>query len=199
LRAKGDKMSNDDETEVGAPMLGDSIFDQFAPDPPVVGLGDDGLPVERDPPYGLDATLPPPLVPELMSCLAQQAGEAFGLHRVCGLPPCKYYHRQLVRNPDAPDRRMIERWCARPELRSLNGAALSLRDSEVPCCEFREPADEVASEYLDMIDRGKIALGRERYEEMKRGEVTGFRIFRTETDLSRGVGVVDEAERVPLG
>jgi hypothetical protein len=172
-----------DLEELGAPVPGDSMTDNFEPYAYTMVEGPDGLPVEDTPPWQSADSAPIPLTPETVQCLPQKPGK----HTPEGLPACSHYKRQRVHNPTAPDRPIIQRFCTHPSLRGINGACLSLDDAGVFECEFRDPIDPRAKLVLDMLDHHKIKLGRERLQnEVKTGKVHGFRLFRTPEDVAAG-------------
>lgn len=142
-----------------APRKGDSIFDTYQPTVPQWVLADDGLPKEVDQTTS-DETLPPALMQETLVCMKQDADPEHGRSEC--LEKCKYYKRQLSREPSALNLRVIDRWCLHPASKGLNGAALSLRDTEVPFCELRDPPDPRSEYYLDKIDEKKIQQGKNR-------------------------------------
>jgi len=177
--------------ELGSPVPGEAFTEQYNPYDYTLTEGPDGLPVEATPPWQSQDTAPIPLTPETVTCLPQPkdawADEA--------LPACRFYKRQRVHNPQAPDRAIVQRFCTAPELRGINGACMSMDDAGMFDCEFRDPPHPRARVVLDRIDYIKIQLGRERLvEERKSGKVHGYRMFRTPEDVAAGRYVVDEGD-----
>lgn len=172
------------EDPTGPPRHGDSVFDQYVPMPSKIATGPDGLPMEVWPELGPYDAMPPALAPETLTCMKQPPSEAYP----DGMPKCKHYRRQITREPLAIDRPIIERWCVHEAQRGLNGAALSLRDTEVPACELRDPPDPKCEQYLDHVDDVKIKLGKER---------TILPMFKTPEDLAaKRTHVSDQDERI---
>jgi hypothetical protein len=186
-----ERMTVDDiETEAN-PSPGESIFDQFQPEQALAVKGPDGLAVDKDPPWTFHDALPPPLTPKTMACLAQPKDDDIG--RTEALVKCRYYKRQRHLSPRTPDVALIDRFCAHPEQRGLNGACMLLKDAAIFQCEFREPADPSAELILDAIDVQKIEIGEQRLiDEGRTGpidegkKVVGYRMFKTMEDLDEG-------------
>ena len=190
----GEQSSSDDSTpvtELGSPVPGE-VFTEYNPYDYTMTIGPDGLPVEDMPPWQSQDAAPIPLTPETMHCLPQDKS-AWDRD---GLPACKYYKRQRVHNPQAPERPMIQRFCTHQSLRGINGAALTLDDAGIFDCEFRFPPSTRASVILDRIDSNKIVLGRERLVQEASGKgIAGFRMFRTPEDVAAGRYVLDEDDK----
>jgi len=192
--------ANEAETELGSPVPGGSIFDQFQPAQPEFKDGPDGLPVEKDPPWSFSQALPPPLAPQTLSCLAQEVDVGAGRH--VALPRCRYYKRQRVLSPDIPDLAQIERFCTIESLRGINGAAMCLKDCAILNCEFRDPPDPAAEIMLDAIDKVKIEIGKERVAtEGHAGDgkvgprkLKGFRMFKTLEDVANKKTTLNDDE-----
>jgi hypothetical protein len=159
------------EDPTGPPRHGDSVFDQYVPVPAKTATGPDGLPMQVWPDLGPYDAMPPALAPETLTCMKQPASEALPE----GLAKCVHYRRQITREPLAIDRPIIERWCVHTAQRGLNGAAMSLRDTEVPACELRDPVDPRCEQLLDHADAVKVQLGKER---------DIFPMFKTVEDLA---------------
>lgn len=176
--------------ELGGPVPGQSLTEQYNPYDYTYTAGPDGMPVEALPPYQSQDAAPIPLTPETVMCLPQSK-DAWLKDDV--LPTCRYYKRQRVHNPQAPDRPMIQRFCTHPQLRGINGAALVLDDAGIFECEFRAPPHPRTVPILDRIDSELIKKGRVRLEqERKTGKVHGYRLFRTLEDVKQGRFVLDE-------
>jgi hypothetical protein len=166
----------------GPPRHGDSVFDQYKPIAPKIVMHDDGLPLPVYPEIDSEQTYAPPLSPETLVCMAQEPSPEFG--RPGAIPKCKFYARQLCREPGAIDRPIIERWCLHEAQRGLNGAAFSLRDTEVPFCELRVPPDPKSEFCMDKVDARKIEQGKDRRV---------YPVFKTLADLEAGrTSVKDE-------
>lgn len=165
----------------GPPRHGDSVFDQYKPIAPKMIMHEDGMPMPVYPDIDSEQTHAAPLSPESLVCMAQQPSPEFNRHE--SLPKCKYYARQLCREPGAIDRPIIERWCLHEAQRGLNGAAFSLRDTEVPFCELRDPPDPRSEFGMDYIDAKKVELGKERKT---------YPVFRTLEDLQAGRTKVED-------
>lgn len=180
-----------DLAELGAPVPGEALTENFEPYAYTTTIGPDGLPVEDTPPWQSADSAPIPLTPETVQCLPQGPGK----YTPKGLAACIHYRRQRVHNPQAPDRPIIMRFCTHPALRGINGACLSLDDSGVFECEFRDPLDPRATLVLDLLDHHKIKLGRERLQnEVNTGKVHGFRMFRTLEDVALGRTVLSDED-----
>jgi hypothetical protein len=177
--------------ELGSPSPGDALLDAFEPTDYTLVEGPDGLPVEAMSPYQAQDTAPIPLTPETVVCLAQDPSP-FNKEPIA---VCRYYRRQRVHNPKAPDRPMIQRFCTVSALRGINGACMALDDAGIYDCEFRDPPHPRAALVLDRIDRDKIKKGRERLiQERRTGKTHGYRMFRTPEDVAAGRYVVDETD-----
>lgn len=187
----GEQNESKDLIEFGSPTPGESLVSGYQPYEYTLVEGEDGLPVEATPPYQAQDTAPIPLTPETVVCLPQGPGP-FNAEPI---PVCKFYRRQRVHNPQAPDKPQIQRFCCVEALRGINGAAMALDDSGVYDCEFRDPPHPRAQLVLDRIDHDKIKLGRERLEQERRtGKVHGYRMFRTPEDVAAGRYIVDESD-----
>jgi hypothetical protein len=177
--------------ELGSPAPGDGIIENFNPYDYAVVMGPDGMPMEASTPWQSQDAATIPLTPETVKCLPQppkKDGEA-------GLSACRFYKRQRVHNPSAPDRAMIQRFCTVTELRGINGACMALDDAGIFDCEFRDPPDPEDTLRLDAIDSSKVTKGRIRLrEEAATGTVHGYRMFRTPEDVAAGKYVLDENE-----
>lgn len=177
--------------ELGSPVPGEALTENFNPYDYAMVMGEDGLPREAGTPWQSQDAATIPLTPETVKCLPQAPRDP----TCAGLAVCKYYKRQRVHNPAAPDRAMIQRFCTVTELRGINGACMALDDAGIFDCEFRDPPDPEDTRRLDAIDCDKITKGRIRLrEEAATGTVHGYRMFRTPEDVAAGKYVLDENE-----
>jgi hypothetical protein len=178
--------------ELGNPVPGYGLIQNFEPYQYTMTMGKDGLPMEQSPPWQSQDAAPIPLTPETVHCLPQPQGQ----FTPRGLPACSHYKRQRCHNPQAPDRPIIMRFCTHPSLRGINGASLAIDDAGIFECEFRDPPDPKSTVLLDCLDHQKIVLGRERLRHEKAmGRVHGFRLFRTPEDVEAGRYVLDDSEQ----
>ncbi|MHC4617148.1 MAG: hypothetical protein ACYTEQ_05275 [Planctomycetota bacterium] len=189
-----ERMSVGDVADADA-APGESVFDQMPENQPVAFMSKDGLPVEKDPPWNFSDALPPPLAPETMCCLDQEPNPDAGRH--VSVPRCRWYARQRYATPKLPGIAVIDRFCAAPPMRGLNGAALVLKDCAMFQCEFRDPVDPAAQITLDAIDSDKIAIGKQRMETegIAGGKyVVGYRMFKTTKDVEEERTVLEEED-----
>ena len=135
------------DEEVNRPNT--TIYDQYQPATAVWSLGQDGLPIEHDPPGDPGV---PALLPENMTCLAQpEKGDQ------PPLPPCKYYKRQLIPGTEGDGRKYMRRMCTHPGMATLSGAYLDLSESAMYGCEMRDPMDIESVRDLDARDARTVA------------------------------------------
>jgi hypothetical protein len=151
------------------PRFGNTVFDTYAPQPIVLEISEeDGLPDLVVQHYAPEDVLPPSLNEDTLVCLAQPerhlpvvGGQPGEVKVYPALAKCVYYKRSKVRDTDI-GQFLICRFCTNPNLKGVNGAAMDLRDTSIPCCEFRDPPDVRSEEEMDRIDEEKIAMGRNR-------------------------------------
>ena len=179
-----------DNLEVeGGPSPGDAMVENFEPYAYTMKIGPDGLPVEDTPPWQSADTAPIPLTPETVQCLPQPPGH----FTPEGVSACRYYKRQRVHNPRAPDKPILNRLCTHDAVRGMNGACMVLDDAGIFECELRDPPDPRSKMVLDLIDHHKMLLGRKRLEqEVATGSVHGYRLFRTKEDVDAGRFTLEE-------
>lgn len=163
--------------EPGHPRVSDSVFDAMPEYKPFAIMYPDGMPVDHTPDVGDDAQAPP-LSPDTLVCMAQPQKDG------TILPKCRFYARQKARDSEIGVW-VIQRWCVHPSLKGTNGAALSLRDSAVPCCELRDPPDARSTESLDAFDAMRIRQGADR---------KAYRVFKTQEDVDRNRTTVPDDE-----
>lgn len=149
----------------------ESVYDAYQPEPPIVTMGEDGFPIEHDPP-GDPGILP--LTPENLCCMEQPNDEMDGVR----LPRCIFYIRQLIPLDDLYGRKAMRRLCSNPLFKTLSGAGMSLTDDGVFACEAREPADPKATEELDRRDR--------RTSSRATGDRKSYRLFPTPEEAKSG-------------
>jgi hypothetical protein len=107
--------------------------------------------------------------------------------RTEALPSCKHYARQKGVDETIPVY-ITMRWCTHGCMRSLSGAALSLRDTAMIACELREPRDPCTDALLDKDDEKRVKLG---------GKRVGYRLYKTPEDVAAGKTSLSEEEWEP--
>jgi hypothetical protein len=78
-------------------------------------------------------------------------------------PQCRFLAQQMTDFQDASDHRMVERLCT--ARRDEESFFVGLRDTQLHACELRSPRDQASLERIEIFNRTKIELGKERIRE----------------------------------
>ncbi len=78
-------------------------------------------------------------------------------------PQCRFLAQQMTDFQDASEHRMVERLCT--ARRDEESFFVGLRDTQLHACELRSPRDQASLERIEIFNRTKIELGKERLRE----------------------------------
>ena len=168
-------MRNDDDDDLLSDdpcTPSDSVFDQFQSDEIRYSMGEDGFPLEHDPPGDPNA---PALTPENFTCLEQADGTQ----------KCKWMIRQLIPFDDTRGSKYMRRMCTHALCKTLSGAGLQLSDSAMYACELREPPHGPSIDDLDRRDKRTMARAKSKIK---------WRMFRTPEEAEAGKHTLGEDE-----